>query len=201
MIKHEAGKNKTTKEKRLNTIFNVAIILALIVIVINVTYTIMIKQGLKKNLGLVFDMENWNRSDADFENIIEENGWTEEEPADINVKNIRNWMHTNISYPSDPSLYDDAYETVEHGCGNCLGQAHLCYELLNRLGVDVRLMTFINNYNTGHAVNVIRDRDRYYILDTTINYYGLATSYFKKFKTQDIQYDLSDYWEAELGIE
>jgi len=180
------------------------VVMSIIIIICGILIGLTI-YGDRVDAGLIMEFSFESESDEPIDDLIKKQGWTKDRDTFDIVRDISFWVFNNIKYPGDrqKGTNDNAYITLQTGVGNCLGQAHLVYKLCRKLGVKAYLVRFING-NIGHAVNIIpieiNGKEHYYLLDTTIGYYGIYSDYFQQYEKRDIPYSLPEYWEKELGI-
>lgn len=193
--------DKELKEKKLNKLMDIALIIMGVIITFNISIILLNRYGDTVDSGVVMKLEYLFESDVPVEDVIREQGWEEIDDETALLRAISNWTYQNIRYPSGVmGDNNNAYETLEAKAGNCLGQAHLVYLFCRKLNVEAYLLQFING-NIGHAVNIIdmEDGKGYYVMDTTIHYFGRAADYFHTYDVKGIDYSLPEYWAERLA--
>ena len=194
--------NREIKEKKLNKLMDVALIVMGIIIMFNIGYIVLNEYGNRVDSGVVMKMMYLGESDEPIREIIREEDWEGKGTEKEKLRAVSDWMYQNIRYPVGTlDDNDNAYDTLKKKVGNCLGQSHLAYIICRELDIEAYLLQFINGM-IGHAVNIIRMEDGkgYYIMDTTIHYLGPADEYFRTYDRLGIDYSLPEYWAEELGL-
>jgi len=117
------------------------------------------------------------------EAIIEQNDLASKSDYE-KIKFVYDWMHENCDYDNDHSGNDDyypqfsAYSAFHDGKSVCQGYCNAAYYMLNKLGVDTRIV--FGNDNS-HTWLIVKLNGRYYNCDPTWDGYAADTSSYTYF--------------------